>query len=70
MTMFLRKKGKTNKYWDFILWLDGGGKLFADFRFSQGVLEAKLREKRGMIVLELMLLKVSEESRSERCFDV
>jgi hypothetical protein len=59
-----------NKYWNFIPWLDGGGQLFADFRFSQAVLESNTREKRRMSILQLMLLKVSEESRSESCFDV
>jgi len=70
MTMLVRKKGKTNKCWNFIPWLDGGGQLFADFRFMQGVLESNYREEREMSLLELMLLKVSEESRSESCFDV
>jgi hypothetical protein len=70
MKMLLRKKVKTNKYWNFIPWLDGGGQLFADIRFSQGDLESNTHEKRRMIVLQLVLLKVSEESRSESCFDV
>jgi hypothetical protein len=42
--MLLWKKGKTNKYWNFISWLNGGSQLFANFCFSQGVLETNLRE--------------------------
>jgi len=70
MTMLLRKKGKTKEYWNFISLSDVGSQLLADFRSSQGVLEANLCEKRRIIMLELMLLKDSGESRSESCFDV
>lgn len=46
------------------LFFNGGGKgfkLFAAFCFSQGVLDSKTRKKRGMSVLQFVLLKVSEE---------
>lgn len=56
MTLLLRKKETlTNMKLYFLM--DVGGKLFVEFRFSRGVLEDNTREKRGMNILQLMLLR-------------